>query len=84
MSTSDPRLDATRLHQRREKRIAVFVILLLALVGSAVMFAHPRPISTPHSFRSISVDDRAPRALQIPEVQLPSFSLYVVIGNRFP
>ena len=75
MSTSDPRLDATRLHQRREKRIAVFVILLLTLVGSAVMFAHSRPIST----RSNSVGDRAHRALQITKVQPLSFSLYVLI-----
>ena len=39
MSTSDPRVDVAYLPQRKEKRIAVVVFLILALFGSGFMFA---------------------------------------------
>lgn len=70
MSTSDPMLDIACVPQRKEKRIAVVAFFILALFGSGFMFAHLRPTSTSHFFRSNTVDDRALNALQVPQVRV--------------
>ena len=69
MSNSNRRVDAACLPQRKEKRIAVVVLLILALFGSGFMLARLRPISASYFFRSNTVDDHAFDALQVPQVR---------------